>query len=120
MIAVVSVGFTTTLLISKGLRTVKQQVSFQDTQGITAEVVAIFVPLLQQSAGKLWPGTEQISLVSTSHQYTPNGSCTVCLSCALSLTTKRLSETRKFRSEEIPLCTLHVGQERKHFKLFGG
>lgn len=55
MIAVVSVGFTTTLLISKGLRTVKQQVSFQDTQGITAEVVAIFVPLLQQSAGKLWP-----------------------------------------------------------------
>lgn len=53
MIAVVSVGFTTTLLISKGLRTVKQQVSFQDTQGITAEVVAIFVPLLQQSAGKL-------------------------------------------------------------------
>lgn len=44
MIAIISVDFTTTLLISKGL-TVKHQADFQDTWGITLEVVAIFLPL---------------------------------------------------------------------------
>jgi len=55
MIAIIPVGFITTLLFPKVVLLLSTRQISKTLGELTLEVVAIFLPLLHQSSGKLWP-----------------------------------------------------------------